>query len=269
MYRKYEIKRLSAKRRERRVGAGRPFKLCLQNRLLILLVYYRIYITYTLAGFLFDIDQSNVCRGIQKIEPLVRQCLPIPQKLYRIAKRLETQDEVEHYFPGFKAFIDVTEQQIPRPKDRKRKRSYYSGKRKRHTVKQELMVNQQGKILYKTHYKAGRNHDYRIYKTNIPMTPKDVDNVFDLGFLGVEKDFPEQRSSLFCKRKKKRNKPLSVAEKEYNRIHARARVVVEHAICKIKKFRIMSDIFRNRLKRYNNISDIVTGLVNYRVMTTD
>ena len=141
---------------------------------------------------------------------------------------------------------------------------YYSGKRKRYTVKQELMVNQQGRILYKTRCKAGRNHDYKIYKSNRPLTPKDVENVFDLGFLGVEKDFPEQRSSLPFK--KKRNKPLSVAEKEYNRIHARARVVVEHTICRIKKFRIMCDVFRNRLKKYNHISDIVMGLVNYKIM---
>ncbi len=81
------------------------------------------------------------------------------------------------------------------------------------------------------------------------MTPKYVENVFDLGFLGVEKDFPEQTSSLPFK--KKRSKPLPVEEKEYNRILARARVGVEHAICKIKKFRIMSDVYRNRLKRYN------------------
>jgi hypothetical protein len=263
-YKKYEIKRLSAKRRERKVGAGRPFKLRLQNRLLMLLAYCRMYITYTLAGFLFDIDQSNVCRDIQKIEPLVRKCLPIPQRLYGLTKRLKRAKEVEQYFPGFKAFIDVTEQQIPRPKDRWRKRIYYSGKRKRHTVKQEFMVNQQGRILYKTSYEAGRNHDYRIYKSNRPVTPKYVENVFDLGFLGVEKDFPEQTSSLPFK--KKRNKPMPVEEKEYNRIHARARVVIEHAICKIKKFRIMSDIFRNRLKRYNHISDIVLGLVNYKIM---
>jgi hypothetical protein len=64
-YKKYEIKRLSAKRRERRVGAGRPFKLCLQNRLLMLLVYYRMYITYTLAGFLFDITRATSV-GISK-----------------------------------------------------------------------------------------------------------------------------------------------------------------------------------------------------------
>jgi hypothetical protein len=184
--------------------------------------------------------------------------------MYRIAKRLKTAEEVERYFPGFKAFIDVTEQQIPRPKDKRRKRLYYSGKRKRHTVKQGMMVNQQGKILYKTRCRAGRNHDYRIYKSNRPVIPKEVENVFDLGFIGVEKDFPEQASSLPFK--SKRNKPLPVEEKEYNRIHARTRVVAEHAICRIKKYRIMSDVFRNRLKRYNSISEIVTGLVNYKIV---
>ena len=92
------------------MGAGRPFKLDLKNRFLMLLVYYRLYITYTLAGFLFDLDQSNICsRDIQKIESLVRKCIPIPQKVYNITKRLRTPEEVEQYFPaGFLAFIDST-----------------------------------------------------------------------------------------------------------------------------------------------------------------
>jgi hypothetical protein len=51
-----------------KVGAGRHFKLNLKDRFVMLLVYYRLYITYTLAGFLFDLDQSNICRDIQKIE---------------------------------------------------------------------------------------------------------------------------------------------------------------------------------------------------------
>jgi hypothetical protein len=95
-YNTHENKRLSKrKNRERAMGAGRPFKLELENRFLMLLVYYRLYITYTLAGFLFDLDQSNICRDIQKIEELVRECLPIPQKIYRITKRLRTPKEVE------------------------------------------------------------------------------------------------------------------------------------------------------------------------------
>jgi hypothetical protein len=124
------------------LGAGRPFKLDLKNRFLMLLVYYRLYITYTLTGFLFDLDQSNVCRNIQKIENLIRLCVPIPQKIYNKTKRLKTIEEVEKYFPGFLAFIDSTEQQqIPRPVDNRRRKMYYSGKKKRHTVKTQLMVN--------------------------------------------------------------------------------------------------------------------------------
>ncbi|MER5175172.1 MAG: transposase family protein [Candidatus Nitrosocosmicus sp.] len=140
------IQCLSTKRkytkRERKAGAGRHFKLDVKNRFLMLLVYYRLYITYTLAGFLFDLDQSNICRDIQKIERLIRPCLPIPQKIYNITKRLQTPEEVERYFPGFLSFIDCTEQQIPKPKDKRRKKMYYSlGKKKRHTVKNQLMVN--------------------------------------------------------------------------------------------------------------------------------
>jgi Helix-turn-helix of DDE superfamily endonuclease len=69
---KHERKRLSGRKRERKVGAGRPFKLKVKERFLMLLVYYRLYITYTLSGFLFDLDQSNVCRDICVLEPLVK-----------------------------------------------------------------------------------------------------------------------------------------------------------------------------------------------------
>ena len=118
-YHDYEIQRLSKrKNRKRAIGAGRSFKLDVKDRFLMLLVYYRLYITYTLAGFLFDLDQSNICRDIQKIEGLIRNCLPIPQKIYNITKRLQTLEEVEQYFPGFLSFIDSTEQQIPRPVDK-------------------------------------------------------------------------------------------------------------------------------------------------------
>ncbi len=267
-YEKHEIRRLSkrkgGKNRERDFGAGRHFKLDVKNRFLILLVYYRLYITYTLAGFLFDLDQSNICRDIQKIEGLIRQCVPIPQKTYKITKRLKTPEEVEEYFPGLMAFTDSTEQQIPRPIDKDRRKMYYSSKKKRHTIKNQLMVNNRGYILHKVGYKKGRKHDYDVYKKNHPVTPKQVVNVFDLGYLGVEKDFPEQLSALPFK--KKRNQCLSDDEKEYNKIHSKKRIVIEHTISRLKKYRIMSDIFRNKLKKYNRISDIVSGLINYRIM---
>ena len=98
---KHEAQRLSAKRKERdrSIGAGRHFKLNIKNRFMMLLVYYRLYMTYTLTGFLFDLDQSNICRDIQKIGPLVRKCVPIPKKMYNMTKRLQRPEEVEKYFP--------------------------------------------------------------------------------------------------------------------------------------------------------------------------
>ncbi len=265
-YDKHETQRLSKrKNRERGIGAGRPFKLNIKNRFLMLLIYYyRLYITYTLAGFLFNLDQSNIYRDIQKIESLIRKCVPIPKKIYNITKRLQTPEDVEKYFPGFMAFIDSTEQQIPRPMDNKRRATFYSGKNKRHTVKTQLIVNNQGIIIHKLRYKKGRRHDYDIYKEEHHVTPKEVVNVFDLGYLGIEKDFPEQLSSIPIRKKK--NVELSQEEKEHNKNHSRRRIVIEHAICRLKKYRIMSDIFRNKLRRYNRISELVSGLVNYRMM---
>jgi hypothetical protein len=265
-YHDYELHRLSSKRknRERSIGAGRPFKLDIKDRFLMLLVYYRLYITYTLAGFLFDLDQSNICRDIQKIESLVRQCLPIPDKFYRITKRLKTLEEVEQYFPSFLAFIDSTEQQIPRPVNKRNRKMYYSGKKKRHTVKNQLLVNNRGFIIHKVGHKKGRKHDYDIYKENRPVTPKEVVNVFDLGYLGVEKDFPQQTSSL--PNRKKRNLEISKEESYYNKNHAKRRIVIEHTICRLKKYRILSDVFRNKIITHNKVSDIVAGLVNYRLI---
>ena len=88
----------------------------------------------------------------------------------------------------------------------------------------------------------------------------------DLGYLGIESDFPEQLSAL--PNRKKRNLELCQEEKDYNIIHAKKRIVIEHTICRLKKYRILSDVFRNKLRKHNKVSDIVTGLINYRIMTS-
>ena len=167
---------------------------------------------------------------------------------------------------GFIAFTDCTEQQIPRPENRRRRKVSYSGKKKRHTVKTQIMVNNQGVIIHKTGHKKGGRHDYYIYKKDHPVTPKQVVNVFDLGYLGVERDYPEQLSSLPYKKKK--DQELSAEEKECNKSHSKKRIVIEHTICRMKKYRILGDIFRNRLRNYDRVSDIVSGLVNYRILTS-
>ena len=152
--------------------------------------------------------------------------VPIPQKIYSLTKRLKTLDEVERYFPGLMAFIDSTEQQIPRPIDNNKRNLVYSGKKKRHTIKTQLMVNNQGIVIYKLRYKKGEGMTMISIKKIILVIPKDVLNVFDLGYLGVETDYPGQPSSIPIRKKK--NIELSQEEKEYNKNHSKKRIVIEH-----------------------------------------
>jgi len=60
--------------------------------------------------------------------------------------------------------------------------------------------------------------------------------------------------------KKGKDCVLTMDEKQYNKNHSLKRIVIEHAICRLKKFKIMKDVFRNRLRKYDRISDIVSGL---------
>jgi len=262
-YEEFERKRLSRVNRERDIGAGHPFKLELRDRLLMLLTYYRLYVTSTMIGFLFDLDHSNVFRDMRMLEPMVRECIPIPQKMYQRAKRAGTPDEVEEYFPGFKAFIDATEQDIPRPKDKAKRKSHYSGKKRRHTVKTQLTVNTDGAIIHKTNHARGRRHDYDIFKRNHPKLPKGVRPGTDLGYYGIQNDFPELNPILPFKRKK--GKELTEVQKRFNKELSKERVVVEHTIALVKKFKILGQVFRNRLRHYDLMTDIVSGLVNLRI----
>jgi hypothetical protein len=261
-YRGTEEKRLSRRKREREIGAGHPFKISVKDRVLMLFMYYRMYTSYGLLGFLFDLDAANVYRDIRYLEPAVRRCIPIPQKKYADAKKATTLEELEQYFPELKAIIDASEQQIPRPKDKKKRRTHYSGKKKRHTVKNQYAVNLRGEIVHKPPHSPGRPHDYSVFKKKHPTLPE-LQTLADLGYKGMENDYPEMNAVLPCK--KKRGVELAAEQKQFNHNHSRIRVIVEHTIANIKKFRIMRDIFRNRLCRYDRISDIICGLVNFRI----
>ena len=133
------------------------------------------------------------------------------------------------------------------------------------------MVNKDGEILlYKSrHHKKGRKHDYSVYKDEHPVTPpSQVENYFDLGYHGIENDFPDVKVVLPIKKKRnieltkkeKRDTTKNIVNNEYN-----SRT---YSICRIKKFGIMGSKYRNRLKRYDVMSDIVSGLVNYRIIHT-
>jgi len=207
------------------------------------------------------------------LEPLVTQVLPLPGKIHQRARRLGNLDEVEALFPGFKAFLDATEQEIPRPRAKAKRRTHYSGKKKRHTVKTQITVNADGLILHKTPHARGSRHDYALFKWRHPRLPGNVRLGMDLGYDGVQNDYPGFNALVPFKRRSpgrgKRGvkaKELTCEEKAYNQRLSGERVVVEHTVSRLKKFRIMAHEFRNRLKHYDVMTDIVCGLVNLRII---
>jgi hypothetical protein len=274
-YPAYEQKRLARQDRKRAIGAGHPFNLPLTDRLLMLLVYYHLYLSSNLMAYLFNLSQTNILKDIRKLEPLVSEVLPLPRKEYDKVKRLETVDEIEAMFPGFKAFLDATEQEIPRPHSKRKRKTHYSGKKKKHTVKTQLTVNKEGLIVHKTRHVRGSIHDYALYRRSHPRLPDEVRVGGDLGYEGVKKDYPwlnfvvpfRRKSPGRGKRGVKAQK-LSPEKKAFNKAFSKERVVVEHTNSRVKKFHIWGDEFRNRLKLYEFMTDIVCGLVNFRISGT-
>jgi hypothetical protein len=75
----------------------------------MLLVYYHLYITYTLAGSLFDLE-SNACTKTYKklnIEYGKTMITNFPEDIQHYKKIENTTEEVEQYFPSFLAFIEI------------------------------------------------------------------------------------------------------------------------------------------------------------------
>ena len=263
-YNNSEVQRLSNRKRKRAVGAGRRFQLNLIDRLLMLLVYYRLYLVFSLMGFLFELNQSNVHRDIKYLEPLVKQSIPLAEKMKERTKKISTLKELFKYYPEMRAFVDATEQEIPRPKNKKKRRKYYSGKKKRHAVKTQIVVNKKGIILDNSKHHEGKKHDYSIFKEETPEVPKDVELGGDLGYEGMKRDFADMKTKI--PHKKPKGGKLSKKQKRFNKKFSRERIVVEHAIRKIKEFKIIGNEYRNKLKSYDSSFSITAGLVNFTTM---
>jgi len=101
-----------------------------------------------------------------------------------------------------------------------------------------------------------------------------VQRVFDLGYKGVMNDFPDLNCVHPFKRRGRggrghrgeKAESLTPEQKSFNRELSKARVIVEHTISRVKKFNIFGQEFRNRLRNYDTMTDIVCGLINTRIM---
>src|SRR5437868_13737505 len=113
--------------RRRKAGAGRKPSLPVADRLLMLLIYYRTYVPHTFLGFLFGLDDSNVSRSNRRLEPLLAGIFRIPERKVEL-----TQEEIKELF------FDSTERPTCRPV--RGQRRFYSGKKRRHTLKTQVVA---------------------------------------------------------------------------------------------------------------------------------
>ncbi len=123
------------------------------------------------------------------------------------------------------------------------------------------MVDQDtGEIICTAHGK-GREHDFRIFKNSKVRLREDIKLLGDKGYQGIQKLHGLSQTP----KKKPRGNYLTVPDKKSNRELARNRVVGEHIHCKLKVFRILSERYRNRRKRFGLRFNLIAGLYNYEL----
>lgn len=251
-YLRADTKRKTRRPRQRKPGAGRKFTLPLMDRLLLLLIYYRTYTTHAFLGFLFGVDDSSVGRNINPLQPLLAGIFRIPER------RVELEpDEIRELF------FDATEQAIPRPT--RRQKRYYSGKKKRHTLKHQVVVVRKRKrpgrggqprrvrIAAVSGVFPGPTHDKKVYDATAVVCPPGVPRTGDTAYLGTGLRTPTR-----CPPKGQ----LTARQKAGNRRVSRRRIVVEHGIGKMKVWRIASERYRNPRCRHTLVIKNIAGLHN-------
>ena len=251
-YEEAEAKRKNRPGRKRQAGAGRKHALILADRLLMLLIYYRTYTTHVFLGFLFGVDDSAVGRNINPLQPLLAGIFRIPER--RI--ELDPEDMRELFF-------DATERPTRRPTQGQRE--FYSGKKKRHTMKNQVVTARRTKppgpgvkpqrlrIAAVSESFPGSVHDKKIYDRVRTVSPPDARRTGDTAYLGTPLETPTR---------KPRGGDLTCSQKERNRVVSRRRIVAEHGIGKMKVWRIASERYRNANRRHTLIMKNVAGLHN-------
>lgn len=262
--------------RRRQVGGGHPFTLPLAERLLMTLMYFRVYLTQGLLGFLFDLDDSNVGREInQRMRPVLLQVLPIPMRDSHLlgssppsGQRLGTLSALLAAHPELRdLLLDATEQEIYRPQAKLPRRQCYSGKQKQHTLKTQMVATPH-LILHILGQIPGSVHDYVLLQGSgvLHRLPPDCSLRLDRGYEGVEQAYPEVTIEKPIRRQ--RGTQLTVLGKLYNQMVSRLRIPVEHMIGRTKQFNILAQRYRGRRNDHEDIFAIVAGLVNFSALGT-
>lgn len=248
--------------RQRRRGGGRKATLeSSEDKLLFILFYFKLYPIQDLLGFFFGLSQAQANYWIHSLTPILNQALGYEQQLP--ARKARDIEQVLAACPELEFILDGTERAIQRPKDRQRQRDNYSGKKRRHTVKNNVISHKPTKkIKALSPTESGRIHDKKLADQEQYRFPAGSKLWKDTGFQGYEPD----GVTTYQPKKKPRGGELTAAEKQENQAIAKERIGVEHSIGGVKVFHIVRDIYRNHKRGFEDlIMETACGLHNLRL----
>ncbi len=236
--------------RKRAPGGGRKATLrTSRDKLFYILLYCKCYPTFDLMSVLFDFDRSCAWDWVHGLLPVLEQALGHKQVLPD--RKVRSMEEFLERFPEVKEVIlDGTERPVQRPKDPDKQKEHYSGKKKRHTRKHITGSTRKKRVILLTKARAGKIHDKRQLDEEdmVGNIPDEVAIEGDLGFQGLQNEF----DNVHLPHKKPKGKELSEQQKQENREFSRQRVKCEHAHAGIKRYRSVTDVYRNRVPDFDD-----------------
>lgn len=261
---------VNGRKRQRSLGGGnKPKLVTTYDKLIFILVYFKLYPLQIVMGMWFGIDESNVNRWVYRLSPLLEKTLGF-KKVLPVRKaggrpRGRALDAIIAEYPDLKdILIDGVERLTRRPKNPQKQKDNYSGKKKRHTRKNILFSDTKKSYIHylgETH--GGRIHDKKAAEEEELLFSSSYMIGGDLGFCGLKMG----NAKIVLPVKKRLKQELSDNLKQQNTIFSRIRVKIEHGICGIKRSHIIADIYRNRREDFDDLSMYVAcGLHNFRVI---
>lgn len=253
--------------RQRAIGAGGEFGLTTTDQVLLTVVWLRQYPTQEVLGFLFGVSDSTALRA-------VRRCLPALERAGRDTMRMPDPGPGRRKklptlladTPGLAVVIDTFEQRTHRP--RRRQRAYYSGKKKAHTLKRQVGVDEEsGRFVDVSDSVPGPWADIKLLKKSrlLKRLPEGVGGIGDLAYVGIADLHPDGLGA--APRRKPRGRDRPPEDRRYNRAFSRRRIVVEHAIGRLRRFRSVAHVNRHRRAGHAARVRAVAGLVNRMLPT--
>jgi hypothetical protein len=250
---------LGGQERQRQPGGGRKSALAtVEQKLFFILFYYKAYPIQDVMGLLFDLTQSSVSEWVGRLTAVVGQLV----QLHKPARRGRDLQQLLADDPELReGIIDGTQRRLPRPQHAGRQRRYYSGRKKRHALKNVIVVAKR-KVLWCSPTMPARRHDKAVTETARLRLPKKIMVLGDSGFAGLEVgDAPV----VTPWKRRRGQKKLSKKRRAFNRLLARHRIPVEHVLASIKRLRILRDEFRNRRRGLADaVMEIGCALHNFR-----